>query len=174
MVKAFLGSISLALALAGPVVAAPTSVPLITPPQPRWGELSVPQKQILAPLAEDWDAMESYRRRKWLGIAHRYPNMTPDEQQRTQERMKEWAKLTPEQRSAARNQFQEINRLPPEKKQSVKEQWEIYANLPEEEKARLKALAAQQQAASKTKAAPKAPGTPPASPSAPATVSNSQ
>ena len=52
------------------------------PPQPKWTELTVQQKTILSPLSSEWDAMEAYRRKKWLGIALRFSAMTPDEQRR--------------------------------------------------------------------------------------------
>jgi hypothetical protein len=40
--------------------------------QPSWSELNPDQKRILAPLSGDWDKMEGFRRKKWLGIAQRY------------------------------------------------------------------------------------------------------
>lgn len=118
---------------------AATSSPtlIVTPPQPRWVELNAPQKTVLAPLAADWDAMESYRRKKWLGIAQRFPTMSGEEQLRVQAQMQEWAKLTPEQRRLAREKYQTMSQLPSEKKQELKQQWEAYSSLPEEEKQKL-------------------------------------
>lgn len=118
---------------------AATSSPtfVVTPPQPKWVELSTQQKAVLAPLAADWDAMESYRRKKWIGIAQRFPAMAGDEQIRIQRQMQEWAKLTPEQRRVAREKFQTMSQLPTEKKQELKQKWEEYSNLPEEEKQKL-------------------------------------
>ncbi|MBI4741585.1 MAG: DUF3106 domain-containing protein [Betaproteobacteria bacterium] len=111
---------------------------IVTPPQPRWVALSAQQKTVLAPLAADWDAMESYRRKKWLGIAQRFPTMSGEEQLRVQAQMQEWAKLTPEQRRQAREKYQSMSQLPTEKqqelKQELKQKWEEYSNLPEEEK----------------------------------------
>ncbi len=119
---------------------ATTSSPtfIVTPPQPRWVALSAQQKTVLAPLAADWDAMESYRRKKWLGIAQRFPTMSGEEQLRVQAQMQEWAKLTPEQRRQAREKYQSMSQLPTEKqqelRQELKQKWEEYSNLPEEEK----------------------------------------
>ena len=118
---------------------------MVTLPQPQWTELTVEQKLILAPLSDDWDAMEYSRQKKWLGITRRFTTMTPEEQRRIQVQMQEWAKLTPEQRRIARESFMTANKLPIEKKQELKQKWEEYSSLPEEEKARLK-----QQAASKS------------------------
>lgn len=145
MVKTFFGRIIVLLLLsmnASVYADTPNSTVLITPPQPKWAELSLVQRQTLSPLAKDWDGMENYRRRKWLGIADRFNKMPPEEQQRVQQRMREWAALSPEQRAAVRDQFQEYKHLPPEKKQAVKAQWEVYSSLPQEQKQRLQEEAA--------------------------------
>lgn len=110
--------------------------------QPVWAELTAEQKQTLAPLAQDWDKMEGYRRKKWLGIAKRYPTMAPDEQARLQRRMKDWAALTPEQRKKAREQYKVLQKAPPEQREVVKQKWQEYKELPEDEKKRLAEKAA--------------------------------
>lgn len=80
--RRLIGGVILCMALAASVVAAPPTTAIIgTPPQPDWVELSVPQKSILAPLAKDWSKMDNIGRKKWLGIAERYPTMKQDEQQ---------------------------------------------------------------------------------------------
>ena len=94
--------------------------------QPSWAELAPTQQQVLAPLASDWDNFDAQRKRKWIGIAKRYPTMTPDEQARVQRRMQDWAKLTPEQRRAASERYKKIEKLPPEKRQALKSEWEQY------------------------------------------------
>ncbi|MGB5082520.1 MAG: DUF3106 domain-containing protein, partial [Burkholderiales bacterium] len=111
-----------------------------TPPKkpPTWGELSAEQKQILAPLASDWDTLEPARRRKWLGIAKRYPKMKPDQQVRVQRRMQAWANLSPKERQAARERYRKIETLPPDKKRSLKQKWEEYNRLPEQERRKLR------------------------------------
>jgi hypothetical protein len=116
----------------------PTTVIIGTPPQPGWSLLSTQQKIILAPLAKDWDSMENIRRKKWLGIAERYPKLSKEEQTRVQQRMQEWAALTPAQRNKARDSYKEFNQLTPEKKQAFKQKWEAYSNLSEEEKKQVK------------------------------------
>ena len=90
----------------------PTPSAIVTPPQPQWSELTVEQKTILAPLSDDWDAMEYHRQKKWLGITRRFSSMTPEEQRRIQVQMQEWCKLTPEQRRLARENFKTANKLP--------------------------------------------------------------
>jgi hypothetical protein len=95
--------------------AAPANPPAATQPQvrthapkpaavvkPSWAELGPEQQKALAPLAGEWDKLDSFRKKKWLEIGDRYTKMKPEEQQRMQERMREWVKLTPEQRRIAR------------------------------------------------------------------------
>jgi hypothetical protein len=118
--------------------------------QPSWSELSPAQKQILAPLAADWDGMDQFRRSKWVGIAQRYPAMGAEEQARVQRRMTAWAKLTPEERKQAREKYKSLQKAPPEKKESVKQKWQEYKELPDEEKARLKANSPAQSAGGQT------------------------
>ena len=118
--------------------ATPSPSLIAVPPQPKWTELKVEQKIVLAPLSDDWDAMENYRQKKWLGIAARFFSLTPDEQRRIQTQMQEWDKLTPEERQAARDKFKTANQLPADKKQELKQKWEEYSSLPEKEKELLK------------------------------------
>jgi hypothetical protein len=134
-----IGGLILCFALAGPLAAEPPTTAVIgTPPQPGWSQLGTQQKAVLAPLAGEWDKMENIRRKKWLGIAERYPTMSQDEQRRMQERMREWASLTPEQRAKARDIYKDFNQLPTEQKQAVKQKWEAYSNLPPEERQRVR------------------------------------
>lgn len=105
--------------------------------QPGWAQLSEQQRQILAPLAADWDAMEAFRRKKWLGIAERYPAMSEDERVRVRQRMREWAALSPEERSLARDKYRSLQRVSPEMRESLRQNWEEYKSLPADEKKRL-------------------------------------
>jgi hypothetical protein len=134
--RRFLGGLILATLFAGTTLAAepPTTAVIGTPPQPGWSLLRPEQKEVLSPLAADWDKMDNIRRKKWLGIVDRYPKMTPDEQRRVQERMREWAALTPDQRAKIRDSYREFNQLPAEQKQVVKQKWEAYSSLPPDEK----------------------------------------
>lgn len=147
--------------------AAPSSPSLIaTTPQPKWSELTVKQKIVLAPLSDDWDSLEYYRQKKWLSIVERFSTMMPEEQRRIQGQMQEWGKLTPAERQLARENFKTASQLPTEKKQELKQKWEEYINLSEDEKEKLKKQA--QQATLKPVAKPGVPATTsPASLSAP-------
>jgi len=103
------------------------------PVRPTWAELNAEQQQILAPLKDDWVNLELERRKKWIGIAKRYPRMKPEEQARMQRRMQAWAKLTPEQRRQARESYKNIAK-DKERHGNLREQWAEYQALPPEER----------------------------------------
>ena len=126
MATRLLAALTFTVCLIADATAAPSTAVIATPPQPAWTALAPDQKQILSPLAGDWDKMENYRRKKWLGIAKRYPTMKPEEQQRIQERMREWAALPPEVRQEAREKFKEYNKLSPEAKAALRQRWQEY------------------------------------------------
>lgn len=116
----------------------------VVPPldQPNWAKLAPEQKAILTPLAREWDAMDAFQRKKWLGIAQRYPSMSPAEQASMQRNMRGWARLAPEERKAAREKYKKLKKVPPEQQQTVKQQWEEYRALPREERQLLRKSAA--------------------------------
>ena len=134
--------LAIALWLAATTGHAGIALPLT---QPSWAELTPEQQRVLTPLAGEWDKMETYRRKKWLGIAQRYQSLSPEEQARMQRRMTDWVKLTPEERKRAREKYKSLQKAPPEQKQAVRQKWQEYKELPEAEKARLKAVANNQE-----------------------------
>ena len=129
----------MALALALP---APASATIVMPAisQPNWAELSAKQREILMPLSGEWDQLESFRRKKWLGIVQRYPAMTPNEQQHVQHRMKAWIGLSSAERRQAREGFKTLQKTPPESREVIKQRWQEYKKLPDDEKERLRKL----------------------------------
>jgi len=96
--------------------------------QPDWSRLTPEQQQILAPLSGDWNNFDDRKRKKWLLLAKRYPTMKPEQQQRLQTQMKDWAKLTPEQRRLARENYKKLAKQPPEKREVVKQKWQESQN----------------------------------------------
>ncbi|HEX7218292.1 MAG TPA: DUF3106 domain-containing protein [Burkholderiales bacterium] len=102
--------------------------------RPAWAELTAEQQMILAPLKAEWDSLERERRRKWIGVAKRYPKMTPQAQERVQRRMQIWANLTPEQRRHARETYKALAKTPPAKRDRLREQWAEYQQLPQHER----------------------------------------
>jgi hypothetical protein len=114
-----------ALLALGLAVGAGSALAQGKPKRPAWAELTAEQQQILAPLKADWESIEPERRRKWIGIAKRYPKMKPQAQQRVQKRMQAWAKLTPEQRRQARENYKRLAK-DAEKKKALREHWAEY------------------------------------------------
>ena len=112
--------------------------------QPGWTALTLEQQAILAPLKKEWGEMDAFRRKKWIGIALRFPAMTPEEQGSIQHNMREWARLAPEERKLAREKYKSLKRFSVEERQVVKQKWEEYSTLTEEEKERLRSKAPKQ------------------------------
>lgn len=109
MVKALVAAtVVIGLSLAVPVVSAAPAQPKVEQPKPArpdWAELTSGQQSVLAPLKDTWSELDTTRRTKWAKIANAYPKMKPEQQQRLQAQMLEWAKLTPEQRRIARENY---------------------------------------------------------------------
>jgi hypothetical protein len=105
--------------------------------RPAWAQLTAEQQNVLEPLKSDWDNLEPERRRKWLGIAKRYPTMKAEQQARVQRRMERWAKLTPEQRRQARENYKRMAKARAEKRERLVNAWAEYQALPPEERQRL-------------------------------------
>lgn len=125
------GLIALLLLVAVPVFGgAATAVGPVAPtaaPKPAeallWADLTVEQKNILAPLASEWDRLMPLQRRRLLMVSKRYLKMNAEQKERVRSRLEEWSKLTPEQRNRARQKFIKLYQLPPEKRQEIKEKW---------------------------------------------------
>src|SRR5439155_1564947 len=91
--------------LAAACISAPAVAGPLAPRAPAWSELSAADQRTLAPLAPDWDQLDAQRRQKWLGIAKRYPNLGPAQQQRVQQQTRacpsHWPSSCAELRSTA-------------------------------------------------------------------------
>jgi hypothetical protein len=98
---------------------------------PSWNRLMPQQREILTPLAQEWDHMDAAKKKKWLSIAKRYPGMTLEEQQRMQLQMRDWYLLTPEQRQRAREKYKTIKKMPPDKRDEIKQKWRQYEQTPD-------------------------------------------
>lgn len=98
--------------------------------KPLWKELKPQQQKILEPLSQSWNVMDSTRKKKWLGIAKRYPKMNPQEQRRIQSQMQGWNSLTSEQRKLARKRYKKMEQLPVQKRKEIKQRWYEYEQLP--------------------------------------------
>jgi hypothetical protein len=101
---------------------------------PRWNELSASQRQVLAPLAGDWNSIDDRGKERWLGVAGRFHKLPPEEQQRATQRMVEWSHMTPQQRTQARLNFQDTRDVPKAERQA---RWEQYQALSDDQKREL-------------------------------------
>lgn len=105
-----------------------------------WSSLTPSQQQQLAPLKRDWASIDHVRKEKWLNLAGRLDKMPPDERQRVQQRMAEWARLPDGERSRARQQFQETRQLSLDERQT---RWQEYQALSPEQRQALARQAGQ-------------------------------
>ncbi|HSD36727.1 MAG TPA: DUF3106 domain-containing protein [Rhodocyclaceae bacterium] len=104
-----------------------------------WAHLTPAQREILTPFAKDWNSFSEVAKLKWIGIADRYPKMTPPEQANVRARMQEWSQLTPQERQNAREQYKKLRTVPPAERKQLEEKWREYDALPSEQKQALKA-----------------------------------
>lgn len=120
---------------------------------PNWQSLTPAQRELLAPLARDWDKLGPNQRSKWLNAAPRVATLPAPELARLHERMRDWAQLTPGERADARVGFQVAKQVDAEERQA---KWEAYQALPPEKRQQLadKAVARRE---AQTKAADPAP-----------------
>ena len=105
-----------ALCLWVATIGLPVPALAFTPPQPAWNQLSSPQQEALKPLAGEWDKLDNFRKKKWLGVAEKFSSMAPDAQKRLHARMGDWARMTPEQKKA---EWQKYQKLPDAQKQRI-------------------------------------------------------
>ncbi|MDB5815782.1 MAG: hypothetical protein JWN23_2899 [Rhodocyclales bacterium] len=160
--RAALIALAVALSLGAPSIslAGTGAVSTVAKTGSDWTHLTPAQREFLAPFAEDWNSFSAFRKLKWIGIADRYPKMTPPEQANVRARMQEWSKLTQQDREKAREQYKKLRTVPPAERRQLEEKWREYDALPNEQKQALKA-------------APKTPLALPGSASAPSAMAQS-
>ena len=127
-----------------------------------WSRLNASQREALAPLESFWSELEEHRRRKWIKIADRFHQLSPEQQATAQEKMQEWAALPASDRRQARAAFGGVTDVVPEEVRVMK--WNEYQRLAPQEKQRLIELAQQKVAASNVAAEPSRQAQGPASP----------
>lgn len=95
---------------------APVALAGVTP----WMKLTPIQREALAPLAKQWDALPENYQRDMLGLTKHYEKLTPEQKTRLRTRLLDWNRLTPQQRAQARQKFTAFSKAPPEKREMVK------------------------------------------------------
>lgn len=129
---------------AAPAPVARPAQPVLPPvsalaPAPTWQALTPAQRDLLAPLANDWDRLGPTQRSKWLNATPRLAALPAPELARLHERMRDWAHLTPSERASARVSFQVAKQVDAEQRQA---KWEAYQALPPEKRQELAEKAA--------------------------------
>ena len=105
---------------------------------PDWHEISPAQQQALRPLQGNWHTIDAQGKKRWLAVASRFEQMSPQERGLVQQRMSDWARLSPKERQEARLNFSDAQHLAPDQR---RERWEAYKALPEDERRTLGARA---------------------------------
>ena len=118
---------------------------------PNWSALTAAQRQLLAPLAQDWDSLNPQQRTKWLNATPMLATLPPAELGRVHERMRDWTQLTPIERRDARISFQVAKQVDAEQRQT---KWEAYQALPPEKRQELADKAAARRKKQSTAAGP--------------------
>jgi hypothetical protein len=149
--------------------ASPAPGPAAKTGGPSWSQLNADQKEALSPLAGDWDSYDTVRKKKWLQIAARYKDLSPEGQQLMHERMPDLARLTPEQRHTARENFKHAYSLPPEQRRELTQK---YQDLPPEKRRELAELSKKKASTTprRANAAHAAPAPHPEKPTAPGQI----
>ncbi|MCL4747953.1 MAG: DUF3106 domain-containing protein [Burkholderiaceae bacterium] len=144
--RAALLALGAALVAAGvacsPARAAPENPPeaprksLLPLAQPLWSDLGPRQREILAPLEPQWNALPSTSKRAWVKLADRVPRMRGADREKALERIREWASLSHEQRRLARNNYRLSKNLD---RDGLSADWEQYLQMTPEQRAVLRA-----------------------------------
>ena len=142
------GNVSVAAIVNGPTVSVrsvwspQTMFPGVTPSSgPSWSKLTATQREALAPLESFWGDFDINRKNKWIKIADRFHQLSPEQQSLAQNRMQDWASLQTSERRVARAVYGNVVETIPENVRAMK--WNEYQKLSEAERARLIELAQQ-------------------------------
>lgn len=137
-------TIALSLSVSGPAMAqnttaATTRATSNSGAKSGWTALTAAQQQALAPLAADWDSLDSAHKKKWLAIGNKFSSMKQEKRSRIQSRMREWVKLSPRQQEIARENYWRAKKIKANQKSA---RWQEYQQLPDELKKSLAAAGA--------------------------------
>jgi hypothetical protein len=101
---------------------------------PRWHELSESQQMALTPLKKLWPEINQVRKRKWLAVSRNFQDLPEMEQQKLQDRMREWASMTEAERAQARLQYAHAQTISVDER---RQRWEAYQALSLEQREQL-------------------------------------
>jgi hypothetical protein len=101
---------------------------------PTWAQLTQPQQQALTPLQKLWPEINQARKRKWLAVSRNFQDLPEIEQQKLQDRMREWASMTETERAQARLQYAHAQTISVDER---RQRWEAYQALSLEQREQL-------------------------------------
>ena len=123
-----------ATASAPKALSTPTTASIKSEASPRWPELTSAQQQALSPLQKLWPEINQARKRKWLAVSSNFQDLPELEQQKLQDRMREWASMTEVERAQARLQYAHAQAIGVDER---RQRWEAYLALSQEEREQL-------------------------------------
>jgi hypothetical protein len=136
--------IATVLALAAPLAATaqdrpppggtwPTGEQPQVPPRP-WSQLTPDEKDILSPVAHDWDSFPARKQSHMLEMAQRWKGLPPERRAEIRERIDRWQHMTPEERAEARKNQQKFQDLSPAQRAKLHDAFERFRTLPPAQK----------------------------------------
>jgi hypothetical protein len=93
---------------------------------PTWAELTASEQMALTPLHKLWPDINLARKRKWLAVSRNFQDLPELEQQKLQDRMREWASMSEFERAQARLQYAHAQTMSVDER---RQRWEAYQAL---------------------------------------------
>src|SRR5690554_6664269 len=116
-------TLTLPIALALALLAAPALAQSGKSPLPEWDQLEPAQREALVSTVRDrWNDAPDGRERM-LHHAERWQQMTTGERERAHHGMKRWRGMSPERREEARALYQRMRGMDAEDREALRERW---------------------------------------------------
>jgi Protein of unknown function (DUF3106) len=101
---------------------------------PKWVELTPSQQRALQPLNSLWSSITTAHKRKWIALIANFSDLSDKDQEKLQQRMKQWASLSAQERAQARVIFTQVQQLTADDRLS---KWQAYQALEPSQKNQL-------------------------------------
>ncbi len=104
--------------VAGTLLATMLMAPAFADPA-EWQNLNPAQREVLAPVAGQWDQLPEDSKATLMRVAKRYENLSPEQQDRVRDRIGQWASMSHEERERARENYRKYKAMSPAQRQQV-------------------------------------------------------
>ncbi|GGP26052.1 DUF3106 domain-containing protein [Silvimonas amylolytica] len=84
-----------------------------------WAGLDPAQREVLAPVAGQWDQLPEDSKTTLMRVAKRYENLSPEQQDRVRDRIGQWASMSHEERERARENYRKFKAMSPAQRQQL-------------------------------------------------------